>query len=250
MLPDGEDIDSLLQGQGLESFEALRGFAPDGLDFCIRALSSRPPREALDWVKDFLAAVERPELLSRFVTRFAQTLNLDEAELRRGLRLSPHRKDGQAGARDRGTETIPALEKDVLDKRIMQFVARCPHYLPALRDSGARLLLARDWALSLWEKEASCGPDYDPDSIALLLDDAERDFWWRYRVLEAPPIEHQEQELADLQTIAAQRGGTRQADACVQALRQNADKSEIDADLLRSLFEAAKAARREAQKRL
>jgi DNA primase len=236
MLPDGEDIDSLLQEKGLESFEALRRYAPDGLDFCIRTLASWPPREALDWVKDFLAAVEQPELLSRFVTRFAQTLDLDEAELRRGLRLPAGHKTG-GGAREGREESAPAVEQDVLDRRIMQFVVRCPHHLPELRDAGARLLLTRDWALSLWEKVALAAPDYDPDSIARQLNDAERDFWWRNRVLEVPPAEHQAQELEDIRAVAARRCEEKQADACLQAMRQDADKSDFDMDLLKAFNE-------------
>jgi len=65
LLPEKEDIDSLLKENGREVFEELRRFSPDGLDFCIRTLSMQAPREALDWVKGFLAAVEQPELLSR-----------------------------------------------------------------------------------------------------------------------------------------------------------------------------------------
>ena len=238
-LPDGEDIDSLLQKKGPEAFEELRRYAPEGIEFCLQTLSQWAPVDALEWVGNFLGAIERPEFVSRFVTRFAQSLNLDEAELRRGLRLggSPAQtgrtKDdhgGSGGAR-------PAAKKNVLDNRIMQFVVRCPHHLPELRNAGARLLLTQDWALTLWEKVAACAPEYDPESVLLQLDETEKEFWWRYRVLEAPPQEHQERELADICAVATKRCEEKQADACMQAMRQDRDKGDFDQDLLRALNE-------------
>lgn len=234
MLPEGEDIDSLLQEKGPEAFEELRRYAPDGLDFSIRTLSSWAPVDALEWVGSFLAAVERPELLSRYVTRFAQSLGLDEGELRRGLRLSgPEQTRGGASA---GGAQSPG-RKNVLDDRIMQFVVRCPHHLPALGDAGARLLLTQDWAITLWEKVAACAPDYDPESVVLQLSEREKEFWWRYRVLEAPPDERQEMELADICAVVSKRCEEKQADACMQAMLQDGNKGDFDQDLLKALNE-------------
>ncbi len=239
MLPDGEDIDSLLQEQGAEAFEQLRGFAPDGLDFCIRTLSAQAPREALDWVSNFLTAVERPELLSRFVTRFSQSLELDETELRRGLRLAGSGKE-RGRAREEGQDEkahISAVEKKAVDKRVMQFIARCPYYLPKLHDAGARMLLTQSWAFALWDKVAACAPDYDPDTVVQQLEATEKDFWWRSRVMEAPPKEHQEKELEDICAAAAKHCAEKQLDACVQAMRQEKNKGEYDMELLKALNE-------------
>lgn len=243
MLPEGEDIDSLLQEKGRDAFEELRNYAPDGIDFCIRTLSSMAPVEALEWVKDFLSAVEQPEFVSRYVTRFCQPLGLDEAEVRRGLRIgSPSTQAAggtspQRNAGDADPSGQPAVNKDTLDIRIMQFVVRCPHYLPELSDAGARLLLTRNWALTLWEKVAACGPEYDSDAILLQLNETEKEFWWRYRVMEAPPKEHQERELADIRAAVARRCEEKQADACMQAMRQDRDKNDFDPDLLKALNE-------------
>lgn len=240
MLPEGEDIDSLLQEKGPEAFEELRRYAPEGLDFCIRTLATWAPVDALEWVSNFLAAVERPELVSRYVTRFSQHLDLDEAELRRGLRLGG--ADRSAGAKEARNSAgtpgkRPAVQKNVIDNRVMQFVVRCPHHLPVLGDAGARLLLTQDWALTLWEKVAASAPDYDPESVLLQLDETEKEFWWRYRVLEAPPEEHQEKELADICAVASKRCEEKQADACMQAMRQDKDKGDFDQDLLKALNE-------------
>lgn len=85
LLPQGEDIDSLLHGAGRDAFESIRNEAPDGLDFCMRSLAAQAPRDMLDWTKGFLAQVEQPELLSYYITRLAGGLGLNEAELRDSL---------------------------------------------------------------------------------------------------------------------------------------------------------------------
>ena len=235
MLPEKEDIDSLLQEKGPETFEELRRFAPDGLDFCIRALSALAPKEALDWVKAFLGAVEQPELLTRYISRLTHGLDLDEREVRAGLR-------GQAGAAGGGIsrggpEPVHAVKKDALDREIMKFLVRYPHHLPVLRDAGALLVFTESWAASLWEKVDSCAPDFDPDTVLRRLDDKEKEFWGRFRVMQAPPADHQQEELADICARIAERCASRQVSACMQALRQDGDKGDYDVELLKALNE-------------
>lgn len=236
MLPEGEDIDSLLQEKGVTAFEDLRRFAPDGMDFSIRQLSAQAPRDALEWVKHFLAAVEQPEFISRYASRLCQGLGLDEREVREGLKA----KEAAPRARDGRQQEAPGsrlVQKDALDRRIMSFAVRCPYHLPALRDAGAMLLLTQDWALSLWEKIEACAPNFDPDEVIRTLDDKERDFWWRYRVTEAPPPENQDKELADICARAAEHCSRRQARACTQALLQDQNKGTYDPDVLKALNE-------------
>ena len=85
LMPEGEDIDSLLRTQGVEAFEALQAQAPDGLRFCLDVLRALAPRETVEWAKNFLRHVEVPELVSPYVSRLATHLQLSEAELRQGL---------------------------------------------------------------------------------------------------------------------------------------------------------------------
>lgn len=234
LLPDKEDIDSLLQNEGKAAFEDVRRFAPEGLDFCIRTLSAGSPREALEWVKSFIAAVEQPELVSRFISRLSQGLGLDEREMRKGLENKLSASGGKAAA---AVDAPLVAPKDALDRRIMSFVVRCPQHLPSLGDSGAMLLLSQGWALSLWEKIAACGPDYDSDDVLRSLDDKEREFWWHHRVKEAPPLETQDVELADICATAAAHLSSRQDKACKQALMQEPDKNSYDPDVLKALNE-------------
>lgn len=239
LLPDKEDIDSLLHERGKEAFEELRRFSPDGLDFCIRTLSAQAPKDALAWVKHFLGAVEQPALVSRFATRLTQDLDLDEHEIRKGLR--PFASGAAPAASVAGKAAAPraahAVQKDALDREIMKFVVRCPHYLPRLRDAGAVLLFTQSWAHALWGKIESCAPAFDPEAILRCLDTKEKEFWGRFRLMEAPPVEHQEEELADICALITRRCGEKQAGACLQALRRESDKGDYDLDLLKALNE-------------
>jgi DNA primase len=232
LLPDKEDIDSLLHSQGREALEDLRRFAPDGLDFCIRSLSRQAPREALDWVKNFLSGVQVPELLSRYVSRLSQGLDLDERALRRSLPASPRARPG----RFREGPPAPAMGKDAFDRAVLNFVVRFPHHLPALREAGAALLLTEDWAAAFWEKAERCGPSFAPDLILQELDEREKEFWGRHRVMMAPPPEHEAEELAAICSAITRRCLERQEAAAAHVLRQGVPAAD-DAELLKALNE-------------
>lgn len=238
MLPEKEDIDSLLHESGPEAFEELRRFSPDGLDFCIRALSAQAPKEALDWVKSFLDAVEHPELLSRYISRLTHGLGLDEREIRAGLRAKGMAATGGEPSRRRGASAPATVKKDALEREVMKYLVRYPHHLPVLRDAGALLLLSEGWATALWEKMESCAPGFDPDTVLRRLDDKEKEFWGQFRVMQAPPKEHQQEELADICARIAERCSEKQASACMQAMRQGGDKGDYDVELLKALNEA------------
>jgi DNA primase len=236
ILPEKEDIDSLLQTKGVEEFEELRRFSPDGLDFCIRSLSRRAPREALDWVRNFLAAVEHPELLSRFASRLCQGLDIDEREVRGALGGTAGKRVSNGRGSPGKAEPAGTVKKDAIDREIMKFVLRFPHHLPVLRDAGAPLLLTQGWAVTLWEKVAACEPGFDVDAVLRRLDDREKEFWGQFAVLEPPPTEHQAEELADICALVGRRCREMQENACKQALRQTG-KGDYDPDLLKALNE-------------
>lgn len=235
LLPEKEDIDSLLHEKGKETFEELRRYSPDGLDFCLRMLSQLSPREAVDWVKDFLASVEMPELVSGYTSRLTRGLDLDEHEIRRGLSLPG--KNGPGGATARSAPKTSA-KKDAFDREILKFVVRYPHHLPVLRDAGAAFLFTQGWALSLWEKVEKCEPDFEPDIVLQELDDREKEFWGQYRVMQAPPPEHEQEELADICKLVAELCMERQDNAAAHALRQTSGQDGSDElELLKALNE-------------
>jgi DNA primase len=263
-LPEGEDIDSLLRGAGPQAFEEARRFAPEGLDFCIRAVSALAPRDALEWAGTFLGAVELPQTLPRFLSRLAQGLDLDErglrdlADARRQARAGKERplRDGAApGPPFQGREegrgapgaartepgrsgAPPRVEEDAYERDIMKFLVRYPQDLPVLRDAGARHVISREWAVSLWKKLESCGPGFEPDTVLQRLDDKEKEFWGRFRVMEAPPDTRRREELADLCALIGRIFADRQAAACVRAMRLAVDKNDYDPELLRAVSDA------------
>jgi hypothetical protein len=55
--------------------------------------------------------------------------------------------------------------------------------------------------------------------------------------MEAPPLEHQDEELADILDMIARHSHEQQAGACMQALRQSGGKGDYDPDLLKALNE-------------
>lgn len=85
LMPEGEDIDSLLRTAGTDAFEELQAKAPDGLRFCVDVLKALAPRETVEWARNFLRRIELPELVNPYASRLAGDLQISEAELRRGL---------------------------------------------------------------------------------------------------------------------------------------------------------------------
>ena len=239
MLPDKEDIDSLLHERGTAAFEDLRAYAPEGLDFCIRTLAaSYAPKDALTWVQEFITAVEQPELLSRFISRLCQGLDIDEREVRRVVAdklPQPVRQDGRAPGKGPGQQAGTALRKNALERDILKFVVRYPHHVPALNNAGASLVFTESWAHTLWEKVVSCAPAFEPETILHLLDDQEKEFWGRFRVMEAPPPEKEMEELADVCAFITRQCLEKQDQACMQALRQSSAKDDYDLEILRAL---------------
>ena len=229
LMPEGEDIDSLLRTQGVEAFEALQAQAPDGLRFCLDVLRALAPRETVEWAKNFLRHVEVPELVSPYVSRLATHLQLSEAELRQGLADSRRPgPDGQAARPGRARQNMR-------DRQIMMYAVRHPDRLDALRDLGADLALQSDIARQLWDKLEEWGPDEAPYH----LDQREKNFWSFCRGAEAAPRDGGDRELAALRHDLDAYYATTQRQSVTAALRQNTGTGDFAADLeyLRALQE-------------
>ncbi|MDR2892660.1 MAG: DNA primase [Deltaproteobacteria bacterium] len=213
LMPEGEDIDSLLKGGGPEMFENLRLAAPDGLTFCIRSLNEQyAPKDAIVWVKDFLGKLEQPALFSRFVSEFSKGLGFEESVLRKELQRPKGADDsGRAGGqgnsgtsgdsygrpgwdKSRGmrgkaapgvaVEAARGLDTDVL---FLTYAVRNLHLVPTLRDQGMEFALHTPRGRALWAKllgSNSASPEYD---IFPLLDDKQKEFWVRCRTVDVPP---------------------------------------------------------------
>ena len=229
LMPEGEDIDSLLRTQGVEAFEALQAQAPDGLRFCLDVLRALAPRETVEWAKNFLRHVEVPELVSPYVSRLATHLQLSEAELRQGLADS--RRPGPDGQTTRPSRA----RQNMRDRQIMMYAVRYPDRLDDLRDLGADLALQSDIARQLWDKIEEWGSDEAPYH----LDQREKNFWSFCRGAEAAPRDDGDRELAALRHDLDAYYAATQRQSVTAALRQNTGTGDFAADLeyLRALQE-------------
>lgn len=165
LLPDGEDVDSLLQQHGRDGFEQCLAQAPDGLSFCFDYLSREfAPREIMDWARNFLADLKDQSLRAYYLPRIAQGLGLAEAELRLTaggpVKRAPGRQD--ATPVTQGTPGAPAVGRDDKDDRyFMKFPIQYPEYIPALAERGFENVLSSPWAPILWKKLLASQPRAD-----------------------------------------------------------------------------------------
>jgi DNA primase len=189
LMPQGEDVDSLLQTKGAEGFEACMEQAPDGLDFCMTTLRNEfAPREIMAWAKGFLTDLPDASLRAFYLPRIAGGLGLSEADFRRDTGVSgpprntPGRRPPERGGhqtRDgQGLQSLPAVGKeDHDDKYFLRFVIQYPDYVQALDTKGFAYVLGTQWAKALWEKLINA----QHGQILSQLNDQEKSFYIRCR---------------------------------------------------------------------
>lgn len=195
LLPDPEDIDSLLRSHGKKSFEELRAQAPDGLTFCMRVLnSSYAPREVSAWVKDFLGRLEVPELSGRFIGELTRGLGIEEAAIRRELKAGLA-QEGYAETSGVPAASASGTQGQDMDKQFMSFAVRCPQHLARLRDAGLEFVLSAPWASALWSKMLTCAGENFEVRLLEILDDKEKHFWIRTRTVDAPPPDEAKERM-------------------------------------------------------
>ncbi len=223
LMPEGEDIDSLLRTQGTEAFEELQHRAPDGLQFCVTVLRELAPRESVEWARNFLTKVEVPELFSPYASRLAQYLTLSESVLRQGVAELKERSKNTAG-----TTTLSARARtNMRDREILMYAVRYPHRLEDLRQCGADMVLTSAIARNLWEKLET----YGPEDAVYHLDEREKAFWMKCRAGDAPPLDSGDRELEALVKSLDNFYSASQASSLSAALRENARSGDFNAEL-------------------
>lgn len=231
LMPEGEDIDSFLRAQGPEAFDTLQETAPDGLKFCIDVLRELAPKETVEWARAFLKKVELPELVSPYVSRLANWLQLSEEYLRTTV----------ADAHGRATEGKSAAGRPKMssttmrDREILLFAVRYPHRLEDLRQAGADLALTTAMGRQLWDKLEQ----YDPEEVLYHLNDREKAFWMQCRTGEAAPLDSGDRELENLLKELHAFYAASQKSNLSAALRESSRAGDFEADLeyLRALQE-------------
>ncbi|KUG27152.1 dna primase [hydrocarbon metagenome] len=172
LLPEGEDVDSLLQTRGREAFEACLGGADEGLRYCFRAVAAMARKEQITWAEGFLGKVGDANLRAAYAPRVAAALGLSEAELRGALADSVVRRQAAVPPSQRREAAAKGLVLSQQESWIVTFAARCPEYVSALGELGTRDFLSGTDARALWDGLAGLG-DGDP---RLVLEDAQLAF--------------------------------------------------------------------------
>ncbi|HBU38130.1 MAG: DNA primase [Desulfovibrio sp.] len=164
LMPDGEDVDSLLQEQGTDGLEQCMNAAPDGLQFCMNTLrASFAPRDIVAWAKNFLSELSDPSLRAYYLPRLASGLGLSEVDFRRDAGVSapprnthqpprqqPKRQPEPMQANQGGPLSTGKDDKD--DRYFLKFPIQYPDYIPALVEKGFANILVTEWAKAFWEK--------------------------------------------------------------------------------------------------
>ena len=84
LMPEGEDVDSLLQKLGADGLDSRLEAAVDGLDYCLSVVrESFAPREVVGWANGFLANLADNSLRPFYIPRLAKGLDMAEADMRR-----------------------------------------------------------------------------------------------------------------------------------------------------------------------
>ena len=224
LMPEGEDIDSLLRGQGKAAFESLQEKAPDGLRFCVDALRALAPRECVEWARNFLGHVELPELVSPYASALARHLQIAEAELRQGVAL---RLKAQRGARQGSPAQAKETAENMRDVQIMIFAVRYPERLEDLRYLGADLALRSVNARRLWDIIEEWGADEAPYH----LDERQKQFWFTQRGPDKPPLESGDWELECLRRELETYYERTKKSSISAALRENSGSNDFASDL-------------------
>lgn len=234
LMPEGEDIDSLLRGSGPEAFEELQAQAPDGLRFCVDVLKALAPRETVEWARNFLRQVEIPELVSPYVSRLAGHLQLSEADLREGLMKSRGVKTDKARPGASSLSSGRAIQ-NIRDREIMMYAVRYPHRLTNMLELGADLALHSAVARQLWDKIENHGPE----EVFHHLDQREKNFWCKCCGPEAAPRDNGDRELESLRHYLNNHYASAQKSSLSAALRANTGTGDFEADMdyLRALKE-------------
>ncbi|SNS25098.1 DNA primase [Humidesulfovibrio mexicanus] len=205
LMPDGEDVDSLLQKLGQPGLDACLKNAVDGLEYCTSVVrETLSPREIVAWANGFLAHLADNSLRPFYIPRLAEGLGIAEADLRR-FGAGQGRQGGGGGFAPNRSRTdampspkAPAVGREERDDRyFLRFAIQYPEYVPELVKRGFERLLTTDFGRALWEKlVAAQGTDVVPT-----LDLEEKSFWADTRSREKPEGE----ALAEEWTHVCQR---------------------------------------------
>lgn len=194
ILPEKEDVDSLLQTQGTEAFEAVRQGAPDGLEFCMETIQrDRSPKEIVQWAIQFVNNLSDPELAAFYAPRIMNGLGLSEEALRPALASHSEKRGGKKNRLTKG-EPAAISGQAMRERHLLRFALCFPQHVPLLCERGADRAFATSRGRALWEKVI----DYGPEGATAYMDEGEKRFFTECRMAREYLAEREEALLEDV----------------------------------------------------
>jgi len=237
LMPDGEDVDSLLQKGGRDRLDACFNLAEDGLDYCVRTVRDTcAPREIVAWANGFLSGAADNGLRAFYLPRVAKGLDMAEGDLRRfrAGQGETQRHMRVAAPPQAMPKPAPLGRDDRDDRYYLRFPVQYPEYIPELTKRGFSGLLTTDWARRFWEKLAASQVEGMPPD----LEDEDKAFWVRARSEDRPEGDDLAQEWDHICSRIREAERHRRRDELTEQIRA-ASESGAAEELKRLMTELA-----------
>ena len=210
-LPEGEDVDSVLQKEGRVRLEELVAGSVDGLDYCLRQVAANhAPKDVLHWATGFVGRLKKLDWRSFYVPKLAAGLGLSETELRATL---AEREGGAVAPR---TDRLESCKPSQRDRELLAFAVRFPEYHGELQTLGLAQALTTDRGKSFWNKLFGA----DPHAILGHLDQGEKQFYVQCQMRIDATAEAGQDEWDEVRDFLRQTRQRRELDSLNEGLRR------------------------------
>ena len=210
-LPEGEDVDSILQKEGRARLDSLVAGSVDGLEYCLRQVAvNHAPKDVLHWATGFIGRLKKLDWRSFYVPKLAAGLGLSEAELRATL---AEREGSATAVKPAGLESCKPSQRD---RELLAFAVRFPEYHPELRALGLDQALGTDRGRIFWAKLFGA----DPHTILAVLDQGEKQFYVQCQMRSDATPEVGQGEWDEVRNFLRQTRQRRELDSLNEGLRR------------------------------
>ena len=221
-LPEGEDVDSVLQKQGRDCLADLVARATDGLDYCLRQLSAhQAPKDVLLWATGFMSRLKKLDWQSFYLPKLAAGLGLSETELRRTL------AEKDKGVEVAAPERLEQCKPSQLDKNLLAFAVRFPEYHGQLQELGLGEALATERGRIFWNKIFGA----NPHEILSHLDQGEKQFYVQCQMRTDVTADDGRDEWDEVREFLRQTGQRRALDGLNTGLRKARQSGDFQEEL-------------------
>lgn len=245
-LPDGKDVDDVLQQGGKDAFAACLNQAIDGLDFCVDTVTATgSAREVMQWSVGFLQNLGNSDWYAYFIPRIAAKARLSESLLREAVvsglekaqhlqrRQTPSHVSAESLHRDGDSSRTAAKTTNALsaqsfrDQQLLALPIRNPELVDHCRQAGLEEALSTSWAQVFWDKLS----DNDGASVIERLNESEKPVWARLQMTRHTPCEEEDDSWEGVDAYLQLQKATNRAENLNSAIRDaqgRGDTPEID----------------------